>query len=260
MLNEISAEMLLEQLYPELTEEWSVRCKGVFYRNYSDDAMRVDPEERQVELARDGFLQLLPSSLLTEDAELTAQTAEGKQQTQSFKSRYEQMQRRLHLLSEAFMPFDTFAFRRRLRVEKQVKDLIEMKLAYVLKAYYDFDLSAEQDEYVLQAALLLPYVAKLRGNIHFVRLLLSTLTGYPVTLRLSTYSDTDNTVYGMPMVRYTLWVDGLDAAGYAAKHRQLAPLFQFIQAHFLPVDAFSEVEIKGHSIHSNLLNYNGYVR
>ena len=135
-----------------------------------------------------------------------------------------------------------------------------MKLAYVLKAYFDFDLSAEQDEYVLQAALLLPYVAKLRGNIHFVRLLLSTLTGYPVTLRLSTYSDTDNTVYGMPMVRYTLWVDGLDAAGYAAKHRQLAPLFQFIQAHFLPVDAFSEVEIKGHSTHSNLLNYNGYVR
>ena len=55
MLNEISAEMLLEQLYPELTEEWLVRCKGVFYRNYSGDAMRVDAEERQVELARDGF-------------------------------------------------------------------------------------------------------------------------------------------------------------------------------------------------------------
>ena len=56
MLNEISAEMLLEQLYPELTEEWLVRCKGVFYRNYSSDAMQVDAEERQVELARDGFV------------------------------------------------------------------------------------------------------------------------------------------------------------------------------------------------------------
>lgn len=78
MLNEISAEMLLEQLYPELTEEWSVRCKGVFYRNYSDDAMRVDPEERQVELARDGFLQLLPSSLLTEDAETDRANSGGK--------------------------------------------------------------------------------------------------------------------------------------------------------------------------------------
>lgn len=158
------------------------------------------------------------------------------------------------------MPFDTFAFRRRLCVEKQVKGLIELKLAYVLKTYYDFDLTAERDEYVLQAALLLPYVAKLRGNIHFVRLLLSTLVGYPVTLRLSTYSDTDHTLYGMPMVRYTLWVDGLDEAGYAALNRQLAPLIQFIKAHFLPFDAFSEVEIKGHSTHSNLLNYNGYVR
>lgn len=260
MLNEISAEMLLEQLYPELTEEWLVRCKGVFYRNYSGDAMRVDAEERQVELARDGFLQLLPSSLLTDDAELTDQTADGKRQTQSFKSRYEQMQRRLHLLSEAFMPFDTFAFRRRLKIERQVKGLIELKLAYVLKTYYDFDLTAEKDEYVLQAALLLPYVAKLRGNIHFVRLLLSTLTGYSVTLRLSTYSDTDHTQYGMPMVRYTLWVDGLDESGYVTLNRQLAPLIRFIQVHFLPIDAFSEVEIKGHSTSTNMLNYNGYVR
>ena len=132
MVNEISAEMLLEQLYPELTEEWLVRCKGVFYRNYSGDAMRVEVEERQVELARDGFLQLLPSSLLTDDAELTDQTADGKRQTQSSKSRYEQMQRRLHLLSEAFMPFDTFAFHRRLKIERQVKGLIELKLALSL--------------------------------------------------------------------------------------------------------------------------------
>lgn len=260
MLNEISAEMLLEQLYPELTEEWLVRCKGVFYRNYSGDAMRVDAEERQVELARDGFLQLLPASLLTDDAELTDQTATGKRQTQSFKSRYEQMQRRLHLLSEAFMPFDTFAFRRRLKIERQVKELIELKLAYVLKTYYDFDLTTEKNEYVLQAALLLPYVAKLRGNVHFVRLLLSTLTGYSVTLRLSTYSDTDHTQYGMPMVRYTFWVDGLDEAGYVAWKHQLDPLFRFIQAHFLPIDAFSEMEIKGHSTSTNMLNYNGYVR
>ena len=42
MNKEISAEMLLGHLYPELELLWTVRHRGTFYRNYSHDVMDID--------------------------------------------------------------------------------------------------------------------------------------------------------------------------------------------------------------------------
>ena len=39
---EIKAEVLLNHLYPELADQWIVKNKGTFYRNYIEDAMRID--------------------------------------------------------------------------------------------------------------------------------------------------------------------------------------------------------------------------
>ena len=41
MNKEISAEMLLGHLYPELELLWTVRHRGTFYRNYSPDVMDI---------------------------------------------------------------------------------------------------------------------------------------------------------------------------------------------------------------------------
>ena len=67
---EISAEMLLNFLYPDLEGKWIAHHDGTFYRNYSRDVLSVDPDEAQVWLSRDSLLRLLPQGLLSAESEL----------------------------------------------------------------------------------------------------------------------------------------------------------------------------------------------
>ena len=115
--------MLLGHLYPELELLWNVHNRGTFYRNYSADVMNIDEDEVTVDLARDGILKLLPPALLTGDFELTKTNADGMRQKKDFKTRYEEMTKRLHLLEEAFVPVDTFNFRNRLATERYIEDI-----------------------------------------------------------------------------------------------------------------------------------------
>ena len=77
MNKEVSAEMLLGHLYPELELLWTVRHRGTFYRNYTADVMNLDEEELTIDIARDGLLKLLPPAILTGDFELTKTNADG---------------------------------------------------------------------------------------------------------------------------------------------------------------------------------------
>ena len=97
-ITEIKAEVLLNHLYPELADQWIVKNKGTFYRNYSEDAMRIDEESGTVSLSRDGFLRLLPQGLITTDDEL-----KGK----DFHAKYEELKLRRSQLEELFRPFDS---------------------------------------------------------------------------------------------------------------------------------------------------------
>ena len=47
-ISELKAEVLLNHLYPELAERWIVKNEGTFYRNYSEDVMRIDEETAKV--------------------------------------------------------------------------------------------------------------------------------------------------------------------------------------------------------------------
>ena len=69
-LYEIRAEVLLNYLYPEMENEWIVQSKGTFYRNYNQDLLWLDQKDHKVQLARDGFLKLLPEGLLTKNSDL----------------------------------------------------------------------------------------------------------------------------------------------------------------------------------------------
>ena len=123
---EIGAEMLLGYLYPELEDRWTARHEGTFYRNYNQDVLSLDPEAAEVSLSRDSLLALLPQGLLSsEDALKKGDKLE----------KHKEQERQLIILSEAFRPFDTLAFRRQLKVERQVSDLLDSKLEYLLKTY-----------------------------------------------------------------------------------------------------------------------------
>ena len=242
--------MYLESLYPELEDKWIARHEGTFYRNYNDDSLSADPDKAEVTLARAGFLKLLPQGLITSEEELKGRDVKG---------RYDSMNKRNHLLSEAFLPIDSFNFRSRLRIERQISDLLDRKLDYVLDRCFGIRVGADTDPYVREAAYLLPYVSRRRGDMLFVRELLETLVKCPVEMKRGRYSGTDNTRAWMPLVRYDLLVPGLDAQGYRQKTEQIRPLCNFLLEWFIPVDVICRFGIKqgdGAAENGAILDYN----
>lgn len=234
---EISAEMLLHFLYPELEEKWIVHHEGTFYRNYNRDVLSVEPEEAQVWVSRDSLLRLLPQGLLSPEGEL---------RTSDPDERHDEIQQRLKVLSEAFLPFDSFAFRRRLKAERSIADLLGGKLDYILKHYFGFDFSAEQNPYVRQFAVLLPGIRRWRGDLDLLRSLLSHIFHCEVHLVERRYSETDSTKAWLPEVRYELLIPGLTPEEYRALQADILPLKDFLAEWFIPLDVRLEIAVKHH--------------
>ena len=148
---QIRAELLLNYLYPEDWSKWIARGEGTFYRNYNYDLLSIDNEKMEAQTSRDGFLSLLPPGMITEAEDLKGEDAGEK---------YKEMKRRIRLLKEAFMPLDSFTFRRSVYVEHVAAEMLQDRLDYVLRTYFDFDLEQEPSELVRQAAVILPFVSK----------------------------------------------------------------------------------------------------
>lgn len=256
MNKEVSAEMLLGHLYPELELLWTVRHRGTFYRNYTADVMNLDDEELTIDIARDGLLKLLPPAILTGDFELTKTNADGVRQKKDVKTRYEEMKRRLHILEEAFLPIDTFNFRNNLATERHIEEILELKVNYVLKEYFNFDIEQVKDPLVAKAALLLPLVANRRGDIRFVKRIIENIAGRKVRIRKSAYSDTDNSQYWMQKIDFDIVVDNLTEETYREEEKRIAPLTEFISAYLVPIDIFCSFNIVGKNTDVKLLNYN----
>lgn len=256
MNKEVSAEMLLGHLYPELELLWSVRHRGTFYRNYSADVMSLDEEEVTIDIARDGILKLLPPAMLTGDFELTKTNADGQGQKKDFKTRYEEMKKRLHILEEAFLPIDTCNFLGSLATERHIEDIMEVKVNELLKDYFNFDIAKEHDPLVANAALLLPLVASRRGDIRFVKRLIESVAGRKVRIRKSAYSDTDNSRYWMQKIDFDIVVDNLTEETYKLEDSRIRPLTEFLSTYFLPIDIFCSFNIVGKNTDVKLLNYN----
>lgn len=250
MIDEIRAEYILTKLYPELDDQWVARHRGTFYRNYSQDAMHIYPEEHLVELSRDGFLKLLPDSFLSDEEELSKDN-KGKEGMEALKHR-------LHLLSEAFMPIDTQRFRTRLQLERAIAPILEMKLQYILQEYFDYDLQAEQNPYIAQVAPLLPYTSQLRGDLMLIRSIVKAVTHCVVEHRVTDYSLDDNTRFSIPMVLITVREDKLGPEAYAARKTQMEEFLHFLTERFLPFDMLFQIRVIGAIDDTLLLEYNSW--
>ena len=234
---QISAEMLLNLLYPELENRWIAHHDGTFYRNYSHDVLELDQKDNSVRLSRDSILGLLPQGLLSPEDELRSGDLVEKHKALEWKQK---------LLSEAFLPFDSLTFRRRLRMERSVSELLNGKLAYLLKTYFGFDLAAETNPYVREAAVLLPYIRHRRGDFGLVKNLLESLFQCPVTMKERRYSQLDSTLCWLPAVRYELLIPGLSAQAFRDLSAQLQPLTDFLAEWFMPMELRLEILIKQH--------------
>lgn len=234
-ISHIRAEVLLNRLYPELEQQWKARNMGSFYRNYTQDILFYDEETKDVEMSRDGFLNLLPEGLYNRQDELKGEDMRAK---------FKELELRIHLLREAFMPIDTYWFKQNLFVERQISGLLEEKLEYVLLTYFGFDLSKEQDPLVKEVAVMLPFVSSKRGDFGFVRQLLETVLHCEVKMEIGRYSHTDNTVRWLPMVRYDVLIPGLTAEGYKQQNESLEPLRNFITEWLMPMEVMCRILVK----------------
>lgn len=234
-LSEISAEMLVNYLYPELMDKWKVQAQGTFYRNYNRDVLTWDADSAEIQLVRDSFIQLLPQGLLYR----TEETGQKGRRIDS-----ERLKSRKRLLQDMFQPIDTFAFRSRLNMERQVSSLLESKLQYILSTYFGFDLAAEENPYVRETAVLLPFVSHLRGDLLFVRNLLASLFHCEVLFTTGRYSETDNTRCWLPMVRYELLMPNLSTEEYNRLTEEIRPLCRFLEEWLVPMEAKCFVQIK----------------
>lgn len=234
---EIRAEVLLNYLYPEAEKEWIARDEGAFYRNYNNDLLSVDDETKEALMARDGYLRLLPQGVLTMHDDL-----KGEDSAEKFKA----LTRRMRILGEAFLPIDTFFFRQELTMERQVAELLEDKVPYILRDYFGFDIDKEESPLVREVAMLLPYVSRCRGDFGFVSMLLSALMHCQVEIHLGRYSQTDTTRQWIPKVRFELLIPDLTPEEYREKDAELEPLRQFICEWFIPVEVKCEIVMKEH--------------
>ena len=254
-LSEISAEMLLDYLYPELEQKWISQYKGTFYRNYSPDIMELEPDIPQVGLSRDGFLKLLPQGILANENEL-----KDDDRTEN----YDEMQRRLRILKEAFLPFDVFHFRSRLAAERQLSELLNQKLTFILKHFFGIVLEEENNPYLREAAVLLPYSCSLKGDFKFVRNLLATLLECKVKMVEGRYRTNSRMEHWIPQVKYYLLIPSLTRKSYHDLIKKTTPLFHFIREWFIPFDIHCEIQPKEASNESQLnnrliLDYNAWL-
>ncbi len=114
MVAEISAEMLLEYLYPGMEDQWKVNNCGGFYRNYQSDIKSLDSKNGEISLSRNGYLHFLPSTFISPRDEIISK--------KNRKEQSEKLKERQQILSEAFKPLDTFAFRKRLEIERNTSE------------------------------------------------------------------------------------------------------------------------------------------
>lgn len=247
MIDEISAEFLLNEMYPEIDGQWVARHKGTFYRNYNPDAMNIYKDENLVEITRDGFLHLLPPAFLSDDDELKGRDKAAK---------LAKTKQRMHLLEEAFLPVDTIRFRTNMQLEKTLKPILEDKQKYLLREFFDIDIDKEENEYIRQAATLLLYSNELRGDIDFVKNLMKQLTERDVVMTITDYSKEDSSVCTIPMVTYEITIDDLDTEEYAKEHERLQALADFLFEHFVPFDLKTKFIISGKSDKADILEYN----
>lgn len=229
--------MLLNYLYPEVERKWIAHGEGSFYRNYNNDLLDFDEETMEAWLARDTFLNLLPQGVINNDNDLKGEDAAEK---------FKKIQRRIQLLNEAFLPIDTTAFRQRLYVERQVSELLQNKLSYILEEYFGINLDEVESPLVKEAALMLPYVSRKRGDFGLVGALLGALLHCKVKMMTGRYSHTDTTLRWLPRIRYELLIPGLSPEEFRSLNTTLQPLREFICEWFIPFEVKCDILIKEH--------------
>lgn len=235
--------MLLNYLYPEKTDLWIVHHHGSFNRGYNAELLDVDEENNIVEIARNGFLDLLPKEMIAPESEYHNNAD------------FEEVRRRINMTKEAFLPIDVFAFRDNMKVEREAAEILDARFSYLLKNYFGIDLEEIHNPYLKVAVTLLPSVAKHRGNLKYVHLLLRTVMKREVEMEVMKSSNVDYPEAWLPMVRYDIIAEGLDREQYLKMKGEVNELAQFIDDWYIGAEVILKIRIRSR-VKGNILGYN----
>ena len=235
---DISAEFLLNYLFPDHTDQWQAEYAGAFYRNYSPDILSFEEDRQTVRLSRDGFLRLLPQGIIAPDNIL-----KGK----GFEQKYEQLKKKEELLKDLFKPVDTLNFRFRLHIEKETSQLSSEKLALLLKYYSTTNwkrrkthTSGKQPHCFSLSAICVLTSA-------FLHTLLKCLFGCPVEMTTGRYTWDEGNEYSQPAITFQLIVPDLTTEAYNQLKLTVDPFADFIREWFIPFDTHCAIVIKHHN-------------
>lgn len=244
-LSNIKAEMLLNYLYPDLTERWRVEHKGVFYRNYSNDIMSYDAEQGSVQISRDGLLRLVPprmiSSILSGD---------------EIRSESQKEQLDISLLEELFTPIDSVLFRLNMLAERQASQMLDGYEEYIIREHFGYDLHNESNKYLALMLRLLPYVSRLRVDYSTLTTILRRIIGAPVNFEQMNFTQSDRHGVVLMRVLFTIEIMGLSGEEYRTLCSELKPLFDLLREWFIAFDHVSEFRVRNHSERGDVLSYN----
>lgn len=248
----ISAECLLNYLYPDNAGQWQVNCAGTFYRNYSRDILDIDDTLQQVTISRDSFLRLLPQGIIAGDNALRGR---------NFDAKYKELKKKEEILKDLFKPVDTLAFRFRLHTEQQTAELLHDKLKLMLKNFFNFNLEGEKNPYIRKTAPLLLLISHLRANYSFIRNLLELLFNCKVETKTGRYTWEEYQECSQPSIIYQLIIENLKNEDYNALKEEIEPFKQFMKEWFIPFNTYFDINIRHHNhpfvLGDNLtLNYN----
>lgn len=235
--------MLLNYLYPEKTDVWIVHHHGSFDRGYSAELLDVDAENNIVEIARNGFLDLLPKEMIAPESEYM----KGAD--------FEEVRRRINMTKEAFLPIDVFAFRDNMKLEREAAEILDARFSFLLKNYFGIDLAEIRNPYLKTAVTLLPSVAKHRGNLKYVQSMLRTVMKREVEMEVMKSSNVDRPKAWLPMVRYDIIAEGLDREKYLKMKEEVNELAQFIDDWYIGVEVILRIRIRSR-VRGNILGYN----
>lgn len=237
-MSEISAEMQLGYTRPDNDSNWIVKNKGTFYRNYQSDVMDIDESTNVVDLARDGFIHLLPQGILTNDNDLRLDDQDNKKQA------WNELQIRKRRLEAAFQPVDSWGFRNRMHVERQISDMHHDQREFLLKELYGITASDYPNTFVQQILNIMPNIRRYRGDLECVRNFLASCTNSEVELLQKRYSDTDSTRQWILEVIYNIYIDDLSSVEYKEMQEKAFEVEEFLRNWLIPVEVKLKVAIK----------------
>jgi len=224
--SEIKAETWLSATYPS-KKKWVARTKGIFSRDYAEDIRSCNPEGSSVELSRDGLFEILPNGLF-----FTGQELRGIDDN-DFAWTDKVLRSRVNRVKTALLPFDSSFFNHSLALEHTLNETLAKKNDLLLQTLTGKDFSDEHNPYIQQMALMLPQVARIRGDYRFLCKYITLILGYKTDYKL-----TDS------RVRFIVNRPNLERKTFLNYLEELEPFFRFVEEWFVPFELHCDFKVR----------------